>query len=82
MICILAVSTMYAQEDTLQKQKDWKFDGVIGLNAGATNLVFWPGGGNDNANALAFAKLRLLYEKNAVAWESNFDTDFGLTWVD
>lgn len=64
MICILAVSTMYAQEDTLQKQKDWKFDGVIGLNAGATNLIFWSGGGNDNANALAFAKLRLLYEKN------------------
>ena len=79
-ICILSVSTMYAQEDTVQKA--WKFDGVIGLNAGATNLVYWSGGGNDNANALTFAKLRLLYKKNNIAWETNFDTDFGLTWTD
>ncbi len=82
MICILAVSTMYAQEDTVHKA--WKFDGVIGLNGGATNLIFWSGGGNDNANAnaLTFAKLRLQYQKNAIAWETNFDTDFGLIWVD
>ena len=90
---VLTVLGLYAQEDktkeagtTPQKNdtvaKAWKFDGVIGLNAGATSLIYWSGGGNDNANALTFAKLRLLYEKDALAWETNFDTDFGLTWVD
>lgn len=71
---------MYAQEDSIPKA--WKFDGVIGLNVGATNLIFWSGGGNNNANALTFAKLRLQYQKDALAWETNLDTDFGLTWVD
>ena len=80
MICILAVSTMHAQEDSIPKA--WKFDGVIGLNAGSTSLIFWSAGGNNNANVLTFAKLRLLYKKDAIAWETNFDTDFGLTWVD
>ena len=87
-ISALTISATYAQADkaktteqTADSAKTWKFDGVIGLNGGATNLVFWSGGGNDNATALAFAKLRLLYQKNAIAWETNFDTDFGLTWV-
>lgn len=90
---VVAVSGMYAQGDKSQAAgsksqkndtvaKHWKFDGVIGLDAGATNFVFWSGGGNDNANVLAFAKLRLLYEKDAIAWETHFDTDFGLTWAD
>ena len=85
----MAVSSLYAQGDNTQTKehkpdsvKAWKFDGVIGLNAGATNLIFWSAGGNNNANALTFAKLRLQYQKDAIAWETNFDTDFGLTWVD
>ena len=60
----------------------WKYDGVIGLNAAATGLMNWTAGGKNNVNALAYAKLHLLYHKNAVAWETNFDTDFGMTWID
>ena len=63
-------------------EKAWKFDGVIGLNAAATGLVNWAAGGKNNVNGLAYAKLHLLYHKNAVAWETNFDTDFGMTWID
>ena len=88
-LSVLTISATYAQADktkTTEKAADstkaWKFDGVIGLNAGATNLFFWSAGGNNNANALTFAKLRLQYQKDAIAWETNFDTDFGLTWVD
>lgn len=88
-LSVLTVSATYAQADktkTTEKAADsvkaWKFDGVIGLNAGATSLIFWSAGGNNNANALTFAKLRLQYQKDAIAWETNFDTDFGLTWVD
>ena len=63
-------------------EKAWKFDGVIGLNAAATGLVNWSAGGKNNVSGLAFAKLHLLYHKDAFAWETNFDTDFGMTWID
>lgn len=63
-------------------EKAWKFDGTVGLNAAATGLVNWAAGGKNNVNGIAYAKLHLLYHKNAIAWETNFDTDFGLTWID
>ena len=62
--------------------KAWKFDGTVGLNAAATGLVNWAAGGKNNMNGIIYAKLHLLYHKNAIAWETNFDTDFGLTWID
>mgnify|MGYP002856694216 CR=1 FL=1 len=63
-------------------EKAWKFDGVVGLNAAATGLVNWAAGGKNNVNGVAYAKLHLLYHKDAIAWETNFDTDFGMTWID
>ncbi len=62
-------------------EKAWKFDGTLGLNAAATGLVNWAAGGKNNVNGIAFVKLHLLYHKNNIAWETNFDTDFGLTWI-
>ena len=62
--------------------KAWKFDGTVGLNAAATGLVNWAAGGKNNVNGIVYGKLHLLYHKNAIAWETNFDTDFGLTWID
>ena len=62
--------------------KAWKFDGTVGLNAAATGLVNWAAGGKNNVNGIVYAKLHLLYHKNAIAWETNFDTDFGMTWID
>ena len=62
-------------------EKAWKFDGSLGLNAAATGLVNWQGGGKNNMNGFVYAKLHLLYHKDALAWETNFDTDFGLTWI-
>ena len=49
--------------------KAWKFDGTIGLNAAATGLVNWAAGGKNNVNGIAYAKLHLLYHKDAIAWE-------------
>ena len=63
-------------------EKAWKFDGTLGLNAAATSLVNWAAGGKNNVNGIAYAKLHLLYHKDAIAWETNFDTDFGMTWID
>ena len=65
-----------------ESEKAWKFDGSLGLNAAATGLVNWAAGGKNNVNGIVYAKLHLLYHKNAIAWETNFDTDFGMTWID
>ena len=62
-------------------EKAWKFDGTLGLNAAATGLWNWSAGGKNNVNGIAFVKLHLLYHKDAIAWETNLDTDFGLTWI-
>ena len=82
--CVLLSIAGYAQEEqqTEAAQQAWKYDGMLGINATATGMVNWNGGGNDNASALAYAKFHLLYHKDGVAWETNFDTDFGLTWID
>ena len=63
-------------------EKAWKFDGTVGLNAAATGLMNWAAGGKNNVNGIVYGKLHLLYHKDAIAWETNFDTDFGLTWID
>ena len=72
--------------DNLKKidtgEKAWKFDGVVGLNAAATGLVNWAAGGKNNVNGVAYAKLHLLYHKDAIAWETNFDTEYGMTWIE
>ena len=64
------------------KESPWKFDGTVGLNAAATGLVNWAAGGKNNVNGIIYAKLHLLYKKDGIAWETNFDTDYGMTWID
>ena len=78
--CILFSAGMFAQEEAAPS--NWKFDGTVGLNAAATGLVNWAAGGKNNVNGIAYAKLHLLYKKDVIAWETNFDTDFGITWID
>ena len=87
LLCLVAFAAASQQTagqeqapDNTSKPKAWKFDGIIGLNANGTGLVNWTGGGKNTASGLAFAKLHLLYYKDALAWETNLDTDFGVTW--
>lgn len=80
--CACIISGMMAEEETLIVQKPWKFDGIVGLNATGTGLVNWTGGGKNTASGLAFVKLHLLYYKDNMAWETNLNTDFGVTWTD
>ncbi len=63
-------------------EKNWKFSGVVGLNASATALVNWAAGGKNNVNGVAFARMRLLYHKNAIAWDTNLDTEIGYSYID
>ena len=81
-MCFMAVASMLAQEEAAAPESPWKFDGSVGLNAAATGLVNWAAGGKNNVNGFAYGKLHLLYSKDVFAWETNFDTDFGITWID
>lgn len=81
-LCLMAALTMSAQEEAPVVEKPWKFDGTVGLNAAATGLINWSAGGKNNMSGFLYAKLHLLYSNDVIAWESNLDTDFGLTWTD
>ncbi len=63
-------------------EKLWKFSGVTGLNAAATGLVNWAAGGNNNVNGVVFGRMRLLYHKGKLAWDSNADMEYGLSYID
>lgn len=63
-------------------EKEWKFSGVTGLNAAATGMVNWAAGGNNNVNGVVFARMRLLYHKDKLAWDSSLDTEYGLSYID
>ena len=80
-LCLFAAVAMVAQEEAAP-ESPWKYDGSLGLNAAATGLVNWSAGGKNNVNGFAFAKLHWAYSKDAFSWDNNFDTDFGLTWID
>lgn len=62
--------------------KNWKFSGVTGLNAAATGLSNWAAGGNNNVNGVVYGRMRLLYHKDKVAWDSNLDMEYGLSYID
>ena len=63
-------------------ESDWKFSGVTGLNAAATGMVNWASGGNNNVNGVVFARMRLLYHKDKLAWDTSLDTEYGMSYID
>ena len=83
--CTLLTTMIYAQEAAPAEEapaKPWKVSGVVGLNANATGLWNWAAGGKNTVAGVAFGKVRLLYEENNLAWESNLDVKYGLNWID
>lgn len=81
--CTLFAAFTFAQEATTEEApKPWKVSGVVGLNANATGLWNWAAGGNNTVAGVAFGKVRLLYQENQYAWESNLDVEYGLNWID
>lgn len=75
-----------AAKDDLKKvdtgEKLWKVSGVTGLNAAATGMVNWAAGGNNNVNGVIYGRVRFLYHKDKLAWDTNFDAEFGETYID
>ena len=75
----LSDSTQVSQDTVPPKY--WKFSGITGLNLTQMGLWNWVAGGNSNANGRVFANLTLSYKKNKIAWDSNLDTEFGMTYL-
>jgi len=86
---ILFSTTMMAQEaseaPTAAEEpapKDWQWSGIVGVNANATGMVNWAAGGKNNVTGTVSGKVRCLYDKNNLSWDSNLDVAYGLTYVD
>lgn len=57
--------------------KNWKFTGVVGLNAAQTALFNWAAGGNNNVTGFVFGNVTLSYKKDKWTWDTNLDTELG-----
>jgi len=75
---------MMAQEAATEeaKPKDYAWSGIIGLNANATGMVNWAAGGKNNITGTVFGKVRCLYDKNALMWDTHLDAEYGLSYID
>ncbi|MBP5476393.1 MAG: DUF3078 domain-containing protein [Paludibacteraceae bacterium] len=79
--CFLLPTLVWA-EDAAPEKKDWQWSGIVGLNANATGMVNWAAGGKNNITGVAFGKVRLLYDKDNLSWDSNLDAEYGMSYVD
>lgn len=83
LVAALLLSTIVlSAQDKVGQTKDWQWSGMVGLNANATGMVNWTAGGKNNITGTAYGKVRCMYEKNTVSWESNLDVAYGLSFVD
>ncbi|MCQ2341987.1 MAG: DUF3078 domain-containing protein [Paludibacteraceae bacterium] len=80
-VACMASVAMMAQEEAAPV-KDWQWSGIIGLNANATGMVNWAAGGKNNVTGTAYGKVRCLYDKSSLSWETNLDVAYGLSYVD
>lgn len=78
----LFLSLSLVAQETVPAQSPWSCTGVLGLNASATGLANWAAGGNNNVNGVAFGKIRLLYGKDNLSWETNLNLEYGLSYID
>ena len=80
-LALLLAPSLFAQEETPEK-KDWQWSGIVGLNASATGMVNWAAGGVNNLNGVAFGKVRMLYDKDNLNWDTNLDLEYGMSYLD
>jgi len=69
------------QDSTPPKPKYWKFTGMASLNFSELMQWNWAAGGNNNGSGVIAANLKLAYKKDAISWETTFETDYGWMWT-
>jgi hypothetical protein len=68
-------------KDSIAWKKYWGLHGVVGLNVAQVGLWNWAEGGNSNAYGRVFANITLIFKKNKHSWETNLDTEYGLSYT-
>lgn len=72
-----AISTKVKSNEIKDSTKNWKFSGMVGLNATQTQFWNWAAGGNNNVTGVIYTNMTLSFKKNKLAWDSNLDTEIG-----
>jgi hypothetical protein len=58
----------------------WRLSGEMGLNLAQTDQWNWTDGGYKHFDAVLFSKLKLLYQKDKLSWESQWDAELGIMY--
>lgn len=58
----------------------WMLSGEAGLNMAQTDQWNWADGGYQHFNSFVFSKIKLIYQKKKLAWESFLDTELGILY--
>lgn len=66
----------------MDSAQNWKVSGAVGTNSSVTMLTNWASGGSNSASLIGYGNIRIIYQKNKIAWETSFDTEFGYTYLD
>jgi hypothetical protein len=73
-------SLQAAPTDTTNQSK-WKISNVVRLNFAQTGFVNWSSGGENSVATNAFFTSSANYKNENWAWDSKFDTEFGLVYI-
>lgn len=76
-----AADTTAPEPELTNWQKYWKFTGIVSFNLTETMQWNWAAGGNNNGCGILAANLKLAYKKDAISWETTFDSDYGWMWT-
>lgn len=60
----------------------WTFTGIGSFNTASTTYSNWAAGGNTNVNMVASLNLSLIYAEGKSLWETNFNSDYGLQYLE
>ncbi len=80
LLCIYAVSTLNAQDDSELPPKEpsnWKLESKFALNVTQSTFTNWASGGRNNISGLGFINSFADYKKNKIRWASTLSAGIG-----
>lgn len=79
---LMLLSVAVQAQEASKKDKLWTLSGITGFNVASTMLLNWTAGGSNTSSGLIYANITLLHKKNNILWESNLDTELGVSYMD
>ena len=77
-LVIAATTFVFAENKEEESDKNWKHEGVTGINFSQTSLKNWSGGGENSLAGNAYLNGSINYSKDKWAWDNNLSLDYGL----